>query len=230
MALASDSITVTPGSGSTVATHSPGGSNTTEHQVMAPANSSGFIGETMPTYGLSIPQLGCAVNAYHWELFNHPSSGKTLTLRGLWPVPELSVANTVLNPERYALYRTTVVASGGTASAAFESATTTLANFFRLNPGDTSLSSHISARTKLTSITTGSFLWQIYVSSLCSMRNGDCQEATNWNQFLQATNCIPQREFGEELSIPAGQGIALREGSVVGAGQLGWLMEFTVDP
>lgn len=230
MALASDTIRITPGSGATVASHAPGGSHTTEHQVLVPANASGFIGETMPTYGLSIPQLGCAVNAYHWELFNHPSSGKTLTLRGLWPVPELGVAINILDPERYALYRTTAVASGGTASAAFESATTTQANFFRLNPGDASLSSHISARTKLTSITTGTFLWQMYVSSLCSFGTAESWEGTNWNQLIQGVNCIPQREFGEELGIPPGQGVALREGSVVGAGQLGWLLEFTVDP
>ena len=126
---------------------------------------------------------------------------------------------------------TTAVGSGGTASAAFESASTILANFFRLNPNDASLSSHISAQTKLTSITTGTFLWQMYVSSLCSFRTGDTQEATHWNQFLQAINFIPQREFGEELSIPPGQGVALRQGHVIGtSGRLGWLLEFTVDP
>lgn len=230
MALANDAILLTAGSGATLAAMSPGGSSTTRHQVVAPANAGGFVAETMPTYGLNIPQLGLTGNSYHWELFNHPSSAKTLTLRGLWPTPELGVAVQIINPERYALYRTTTVASGGTASAAFESATTTVANFFRLNPGDASLSSHISALTKPTSITTGAFLWQMEISSLCTFGTVDGWEATNWNQLLQGINFIPQREFGEELSIPPGQGIALRQGGTVGSGRLGWLMEFTVDP
>src|SRR5205085_3604469 len=230
MALANDAILLTPGSGATLATHSPGGSNTTEYQVGMPGNSTGLIGETMPTYGLNIPQLGCVNNSYLWELFNHPASGQTVTLRGLWPIPALDVANPGQSAERYAFYRTTAVGSGGTASAAFESATTTLANFFRLNPGDASLSSHISARTKLTSITTGAFLFQAYVSSVCSSRTSQLLEATHWNQFLQTINYIPQREFGQELTIPPGQGVAIREGAGVGVGSLGWLMEFTLDP
>lgn len=230
MALANDAILATPGSGASLAFHRPGGSNTTEYQVVMPGSASGFIGETQPTYGLSIPQLGCAVNLYHWEVFNHPSSGKTMTLRGLWPVPGLDVATVPFGPERYAFYRTTAAGSGGTASAAVESTTTILANFFRLNPGDASLSSHISARTKLTSITTGAFLFQAYISSVCSMGAESFREATLWNQLVQGINFIPQREFGQEITIPAGQGVAMREGSQVGVGTLGWLMEFTLDP
>lgn len=230
MALANDAILITQGSGATLAAASPGGSSTTRHQVTAPANASGFVGESMPTYGLTIPTLGLVGNSYHWELFNHPSSGQTLTVRGLWPSPELGVAAVLINPESYMMYRTTAVASGGTASAAFESATTTVANFFRLNPGDASLSSHISARTRMTSITTGTFLFPMYISSQCSERTPELLQSTMWNQFLQGINYIPQREFGQEITIPAGQGIALRQGNVVGAGRLGWLIEFTVDP
>src|SRR5437868_9763946 len=104
VALANDAILATAGSGATLATHSPGGSNTTEYPVVMPANNIGFIGETMPTYGLTIPQLQTANDSYQWELFNHPSSGKTLTLRGLWPLPSLDIANAELNPERYSLF------------------------------------------------------------------------------------------------------------------------------
>lgn len=230
MALANDAILATPGSGASLAFHSPGGSKTTAYQVAMPGSASGFIGETQPTYGLNIPQIGCAVDSYHWELFNHPSSGKTVTLRGMWPIPGLEVGNVLSNPERYAFYRTTAAGSGGTASAAFESATTTLANFFRLNPGDTSLSSHISCRTKLTSITTGAFLFQAYISSLCSVRTSEHIEAMHWNQLLRGINYIPQREYGQEITIPPGQGMTMREGNVVGVGTLGWLLEFTLDP
>src|SRR5256885_3676210 len=216
MALANDAILATAGSGATLATHSPGGSNTTEYQVVMPGNSSGFIGDTMPTYGLNIPQIGCAVNSYHWELFNHPSSGKTVTLRGLWPIPGLDVGNGVFNPERYAFYRTTAAGSGGTA-ATLESTTTTLANFFRLNPGDASLSSHISARTKLTSITTGAFLFQAYVSSLCSVRTPEFLEATHWNQLTAGIQLLSQRGIRPGHPTPPRPRIKGRGGSGVGA-------------
>ena len=229
MALANDAINVTPGSGSTVATHSPGGSNTTEYQVTMLANATGHIVDSMPTYGLNIPQLLVGANKYHWELFNHPSSAKTLTCRGLWPIVELSQANAATVVTRFELYRTTAVSSGGTASAAFESASSILANFFRLNPGDASLSSHISAKTNLTSITTGTFLWPAYVSTYATASAGSIA-AMNINQLLAGINFIPQREFGEELVVPAGQGVAMRQGTVASAGSIGWLIEFTVDP
>lgn len=229
MALANDAITITPGSGQTVATHAPGGSNTTEYQVTMLANATGHIVDSMPTYGLNIPQLLLGANKYHWELFNHPSSGKTLTCRGVWPIAELSQANAATVIPRFELYRTTVVSSGGTASAAFESASSILANFFRLNPGDASLSSHISCRTQVTSITTGTFLWPAYISTFATGSIASVV-AMHINQLVAGINFIPQREFGEELVIPAGQGIAVRQGTVASAGSLGWLVEFTVDP
>jgi len=229
MALSNDAILVTPGSGATVATHSPGGSNTTEYQVTMVANAAGHIADSMPTYGLNIPQLLCGANVYHWELFNHPSSGKTLTVRGIWPIPELSQANAGIVTPRFETFRTTASASGGTASAAFESSSTILANFFRMNPNDASLSSHISCRTRLTSITTGTFLWPCYVASNVSALIGGA-DANATAALMQGINLIPQREFGQELTIPPAQGIAVRQGTVASVGSVGWLIEFTVDP
>jgi len=229
MALVNDGLRVTPGSGATVAFQSPGGSNTTAYQVTIIANATGQPVETMPTYGLNIPQSPLAGEKYHWELFNHPSSGKTLTIRGLWASPELSVTNNATSPERYEVFRTTAVSSGGTASASFESSTTQRANFWRLDTNDPSLSSHISAKTTLTSITTGSFLWPIYVSSVAT--SSTPQLVMNvMNQLIQGVNWVPQREFGRELGISPGTGIALRQRNVVGLGSIGWLLEFTIDP
>jgi hypothetical protein len=230
MALANDAIIVTPGSGATVATFSPGGSNTTEYQVTMLANATGNIVDSMPTYGLNVPQLLLAANKYHWELFNHPSSAKTLTIRGVWAVPELSQTITGnVGDARFELYRTTAVSSGGTASAAFESANTILANFFRMDTNDASLSSHISAKTQLTSITTGTFLYPWYVCSTATTLIGGIS-LNGINALQQNNNVIPQREFGEELVVRAGTGLACRQGTVASAGSVGWLIEFTVDP
>jgi hypothetical protein len=232
MALANDAVLVTPGSGATIATHSPGGSSTTEYQVTIIANSTGNIIDSMPTYGLNVPQLLNAANKYHWELFNHPSSGKTLTIRGLWPIAEQSQTIGGSTPARYEFFRTTAVSSGGTASAVFESSSTILANFFRLNPGDTSLSSHISCRTQVTSITTGTFLFPMYANSFATNLFNSNGGFISMNVLLlqQSINMIPQREFGQELVVPAGQGVACRQGTVASAGSMGWLIEFTVDP
>lgn len=232
MALPNDAILVTPGSGATVATSSPGGSNTTEYQVTMLANATGHIVDSMPTYGLNIPQLLLAANKYHWELFNHPSSAKTLTVRGMWAIPELSQSNTgAVTGARYELYRTTAVSSGGTASAAFESANTILANFFRLDSNDASLSSHISCRTQVTSITTGTFLFPWYAYSIATTSTVSAAVLMNvMGSLMQGINAIPQREFGEELVVRAGTGLAVRQGTTASQGSIGWLVEFTVDP
>jgi hypothetical protein len=231
MAISNSGIKVTPGSGATVATHGVGGaSDATQYQVNMLANSSGQIVDSAPTYGLNIPQLKVGADIYHWEFFNHPSSAKTLTLRGIWPIPELSqtITGNVGLP-RFEFYRTTAAASGGTASAAFESATTILANFFRMNPGDPSLSSHVSCRTRLTSITTGTFLWPQHVASMATtLIGGNAMMAVS--ALMQGINFIPQREFGQELVVPPGQGVACRQGTVASLGSVGWLLEFTQDP
>lgn len=231
MTLANDAIAITPGSGATVATFSPGGSNTTEYQVTMLANATGNIVDSMPTYGLSIPYLPTAANGYHWELFNHPSSGKTLTVRGVWAIPQLDTALATGVYPRYEMYRTTAVGSGGTASAAFESATTILANFFRMDTGDASLSSHVSCRTKLTSITTGTALWSQHVPSIISVGGtGAAYPAGSDAAIFQTLNLIPQREFGEELVVRVGTGLATRQGTVAATGNVAWLIQFTVDP
>src|SRR2546421_5659657 len=123
-------------------------------------------------------------------LFPYTTLFRSLTCRGLWPIVELSQANSQGLVARFELYRTTAVSSGGTASAAFESASSILANFFRLNPGDASLSSHISAKTVLTSITTGTFLWPAYVSSVATTAQAG-MGSMNINQLLAGLNFIP---------------------------------------
>jgi hypothetical protein len=48
--------------------------------------------------------------------------------------------------------------------------------------------------------------------------------------MMQGINFIPQREFGEELVVRVGTGIATRQGTVASVGSVGWLVQFTVDP
>src|SRR6185503_578302 len=212
MALANDTIKITPGSGATVATHSPG-SGTTEYQVVTMADATGHLVETKATYLCPIPPLTNTANRYHWELFNG-SSATTITVRGVWPIPQSDVAVTGAVSARYDFFRTTAQASGGTAHT-FESLLTTTASFARVDTNDPSLvGSGISCSTVLTSITTGAWLFTAYVFP---------EETNPAALLMQGINLIPQRTWGKELVLRPTQGLAIRQGTIASVGATGWL-------
>ena len=216
MTLANDSIKVTPGSGATVATYSPG-SGSTEYQIVTIADATGHLVESKPTYLLSIPGLDNAANRYHWEVFNG-SSSMTVVVRAIFPVPRTDTAATGTLSSRYDFFRTTALSSGGTAHN-FESSSTLSANFARVDTTDPTLvGSGLSCKTVLTSITTGSWLWTSYVFP----------EETNPSAVLiQGINLIPQRTWGKEFVLRPSEGIAIRQGTVASVNQTGWLLSLT---
>jgi hypothetical protein len=219
MSLANDSVKITPGSGATIATHSPG-SGSTEYQVITMADSTGHLVETKPTYLLSIPGIdNTSANRFHWELFNG-SSATTITVRAVYPVPRTDTAATGTVSTRFDFYRTTAWGSGGTAHN-FESSSTLSANFSRLDTNDSSIvGSGISCLTVLASITTGAWLFTSYVFP----------EETNPAAILiQGINLIPQRTWGKELVLRPSQGLAVKQGTVASVNQTGWLIAFTTE-
>ena len=216
MTLANDSIKVTPGSGATVGTYAPG-SGSTEYQVVTLADSTGHLVESKPTYLLSIPGLDNAANRYHWELFNC-SSSMTVVVRGVWAVPRTDTAAVGTLGARYDFYRTTALSSGGSAHN-FESSSSLSANFARVDTTDPTLvSSGLSCKTVLTSITTGSWLWTSYIF------NEETNPATT---LIQGVNLIPQRTWGKELVLRPSEGLAMRQGTVASVNQTGWLLSVT---
>lgn len=218
MSLANDTIKVTPGSGATVATHAPG-SGTTEYQVVTIADATGHLVETKPTYLCSIPGLDNAANRYHWELWNGTST-LTLVVRAVYPVPRTDTAATGTLSARYDFFRTTAFSSGGTTHN-FESSSTLSANFSRLDTQDTTLvSSGISCKTVLTSITTGAWLFTSYVFN---------EETNPAATLIQGINLIPQRTWGKELVLRPSEGLAVRQGTVASVNQTGWLLAFTTE-
>lgn len=220
MSLANDSVKVTPGSGATVATFSPGGSNTTEYQVMIPADATGHLAETKPTYGLYIPNVTNAANLYHWELFNGAASGLTVTVFGIWPRPATDVAVTGLVSARYDFFKTTALSSGGSACN-YESASTLSCNFWRFDSGDVAMTSQITAKTVLTSITTSFHMGHLYV----------VPEETNAASVLaQANNVVPGGTYSKKIVLRQGEGIAVRQGTVASVGATGWFLALTTDP
>src|SRR6266576_3915039 len=115
MSLVNDSILVTPGSGATVATFSPGGSGSTEYQAVMLADASGHLYETKPTYVISFPKMTATANRYHWELFNGSASTMTLSIYDIRAVVHTDVAIIGTVGLRYDFFRTTAISSGGTA-------------------------------------------------------------------------------------------------------------------
>lgn len=219
MSLANDSIKVTPGSGSTVATFSPG-SGSTEYQVVMVANETGHVAESQPSYLLFLPGLTvAAANKRHWELYNQSGSDVTVQVRAIYPIPYADQTNAGVLATRFDFYRTTTISSGGTIANFEASNSTATANFARLDTGDAALqTSNVTAKTTLTSITTGSFLFTTMVFT----------KETNSSTILhQFNNILPQRPFGKPLVLAPNQGLAALQGTVASVGSVGWLVAFT---
>jgi hypothetical protein len=109
MTQANDSITVTPGTGATVATHLVNGK---EHEVVMVAHSSGHIHGTIPTYSWWRTFTVGAASQRTLDIFNASGSGKIVKLRKLFLYHDGSVQTGV--PHIFSLIRTSTVGTGGT--------------------------------------------------------------------------------------------------------------------
>ena len=208
--LANATITVTPGSGATGATWSPSG--TTEyHLQMRAAGTSPDVPTSGARYGVHTPRLGILQNSYLWELFNGATSGVTLWVDDIAVTSSSDVAFAADRQLRAFLFRTTALASGGTACT-YESQSTLSANFYRFDSGDAVMPSTVTMKTKLTSITTGAFLGELFVA-LNETRPEDVLQ-----QGIECGYGTPETPSPRIFKIPPGQGIACREGPNVASG------------
>jgi hypothetical protein len=110
MALPNDSITVTPGTGATIATHLAGGK---EYQVVVLAGESGHIIGSKDTYVFPIPSQVhvAAANTIHWDIYNTTTSlVRVISIR---QIPNITTAVTGVVFD-WQLIRTSAVGTGGT--------------------------------------------------------------------------------------------------------------------
>lgn len=221
MARANDAILITPGSGATVACWSPFGSKTTEFQVTVLADASGHVYETKPTHFLSVPKITATADRYHWELFNNSASTVTVSVHEIKAIVHTDVAVTGVIGVRFDFFRTTALSSGGTAGT-YESSSTLAANFARLDTNDSVISSGVSAKTVLTSITTGAYLFTTLTFT---------EETNAASNLHQGFNILSDRPFTKPLTLRPGQGVAVRQGAVASTvGEIGWRLLLTTDP
>jgi hypothetical protein len=210
MALANDSILVTPGSGATVATHLV---SSKEHQVVILADSSGHLYGTKDLYLWWFPTTVhvAAASTVHWDLFNATGSGKILRIRGIYHHPGLTTAVTGVGFQ-WNFSRTTAVGTGGTTITG--------------NPADTTnaaIPSQITARQKPTGGATAGVL--IYAPHFHS------EETNAGNAIAKALNILPwlEQDDAQELTIRENTGIRMEQATNSAAGNTGWLVAGTLE-
>ncbi len=186
MGLANDSITVTPGSGATVATHLAGGK---EHQVVVLADTSGNILNSKDTYIVNTGNTihVAAARTTLFDIFNASGSGKVMRVVGVYVIPALVAVTGV--GQTYEVIRTSAVGTGGTTLTPQ-----------RFDTDNAALPAQITARTKPTGGATTSATLQLI--------NGSSEETSPYAGLASVLNHVP---LGGMLS-PAEVGWVLREG------------------
>lgn len=220
MALANDSILVTPGSGATVATETVGGK---EHQVVIVADASGHLQGTLPSYNWMTPSSAAGANKLHADIFNASGSGKVMDVRGIWLVPDTDVAVVGALGIRIDLYRTSAVGTGGTA-APYKSATPDVAggNITPFDTANAALPAQVTARHLPTGGATISE-WLIATYTL-----GE-ETATSMAFLSQYMNILPVLTVGQKLTVREGQGLLLKQGAIAATGNIAFLVTFTLE-
>jgi hypothetical protein len=217
MALTNDSITVTPGSGATVATHLIGGK---EHQAVVQVGESGHIIGSKDTFCYNIASTVhvAAANTVMWDLFN---ADATLLVRvvSIRQIPNIVTAVTGVG-FAWQLQRTTAIGTGGTAQTAWLP-----------DLSQTALDADITCRLKPSGGATGGVVLRDYNLS---------SEETNAGTIIVATmgglELVPQTLSGD-LTGGIQHGILLRPSQGLRCvqvtnsvqGNTGWLITFTVE-
>jgi hypothetical protein len=223
--LANDSILVTPGSGSTVATHVVSGK---EHQVVMQADPDGHLQGSAPSYIFyQHPRVTTAAATDFFDIFNATGSGKIIRLRAIYPIQLITAANAIVPSFEFQCFRTSAVGTGGT-TAAFEGAAAPAAgagNICRLSTADAgTLPAQITARTLPTGgATAAAFLFNIPLLT----------EETNAAPYLtQGINWFPQLPYNPPFELQENQGFKVRQITATASTgcNFGWLLAFAVIP
>ena len=223
MALPNDSVDVTPGTGATIATNTVGSK---EYQVMMTADSDGHIRGSLPAWGLVIPPAAVGASKIYFDLFNNAAS-TTLRLRKLFAIAALDVAVAPVVAIRLDVMRTSAVGTGGTAASTTASASKTAAAFWPFAPANT-LTSGITARLVPTGgATDEQWLFPGYFGlEETNVATGAGGVSAYLNQYF---NLLPELTTEQSIELPTGKGLKVVQGSVASAGNIGFLVVFTVE-
>lgn len=214
MAQANDSITVTPGTGATVATHIISGK---EYQVVMIAHPDGDLYGSSPVYRLMVPGSAVGANKVHCDLFNATGSGKIIKIISAFCYPDIDTAVTGTLGVEVALTRTTAVGTGGTAATA-DGTSLTAATISKFDTTSPALPSGVTARAAPTGgATAGAWLGTRWVFT----------EETNAGSAISASQGAEfVRNEGAEVIVRENEGVRFVQGAVASVGTLAFEITF----
>ena len=174
-----------------------------EYQVVIPADDSGHLAQTGPTYTFFIKNqaLSTVAAKVHWDIFNATGSGKVLELRGAWISPALNnAAITGAVAVDFDLFRTSAVGTGGTTLTSNGAAFPTIA---LVDTTNAAIPAQVTVRAAPTGGATSSH-------AICS--NYITQEESNAGaQVAQWNNILPVTHVGQRYVAREGQGFKLTQ-------------------
>jgi hypothetical protein len=221
MTQANDSFARNPDIAGSVAlaTHLVGGK---EYPVSMTADSEGHIHGSPPAYLFTqVPRATTATAVDYFDIFNAAGSGKTIRLRGLWPIIDIPAAVAFTRAYVFDAYRTNAVGTGGAVAAS--SAAKPAAGGGVLNALDTTnpaLPAGITIRTLPTGGAIASaYLWDMPILA---------EETQPVTSLAQGINMIPELAHDQPLVLREGQGFKVRQNTAVIGPSVGWLLAFTV--
>ena len=214
MTLAGDSITVTPGSGATVATHTV---SAKEHSVVMVADVDGHIRGSKNAYVYNIAEQVhvAAASTIHWDLFN---ADATLLVRVLSICQKPSIVTAVTGvATTFTFQRTSAVGTGGVGQTAWLADTS-----------QTALDADITCRSKPTGGATPGTALETFVIHSEETNAGTIAVATAGGRELVPP--ILQPPFAERgILLRQNQGLSVTQTTNSSAGNTGWQIVFTVE-
>lgn len=216
MTAANDSVLVTPGSGATVATHTPSGASK-EYQVVMVADELGQIAGSRDMYFYNIPSTVhvAVANTILWDFFN-ADPALLVRVRSIRQIPNITTAVTGIVFD-FKLSRTTAVGTGGTAQTAWLPDTS-----------QTALDVDITCRLKPTGgATEGTILYNYSLSSE-ETNAATIQIASQGGlELIPPSLNYAANEHG--ILLRQNQGLRVTQITNSAAGNTGWLIGFTVE-
>jgi hypothetical protein len=194
--LANDGLLVSPsGTGVNVATHLI---SSKEYQVVIPADDSGHLAQSVPSYTFYIKNQSGAAGKIHFDIFNAAGSGRILEIRGLWITPALNVGVTGAVSPDFDFFRTSAVGTSGTTVGYNGAAFPTIIPMDSTNP---SIPAQITMRAAPTGgATSARALFTSYIT----------QEETNAGaQLAQWNNVLPITAVGQRYVLNEAEGFKL---------------------
>lgn len=216
MPQSNDSITVTPGSGATIATHLAGGK---EHQVVMIAEADGQLRGSNPVYRLIVPGSAVGANKVHCDIFNATGSGVTMRVLSALCYADIDTAVTGTVGVEVSLTRTTAVGTGGTA-ATNDGTSLTAPAISRLDTNYATLNANITARSQTAGgATAGAVLGTRFLFT----------EETNAGAALAGlVGAEFVRNEGAEVYVRENTGLRFVQGAVASVGTLTFEITFEV--